>query len=95
MKFLQGKKTYISAAVLFAIGVYGIWAGLDSEASLAAIGLALTVCGLGAKTDRYAQATQIFVQAAHKHQVGQPLTAEERSALLKAGIAIAGDVNAG
>jgi hypothetical protein len=67
MKFLEGKKTYISALVFFALGAYGIWAGLDFELSIMAIGMGFTAIGLGAKADRYAQASQLFLVAAHKH----------------------------
>ena len=92
MNFLQGKKTYISAALFFALGIYGIWVGLDPTVSAGALIFGFTAIGLGAKADRYAAATQLFLAASHKAQMKQPLTADERNALLSAGIQIAGDI---
>lgn len=58
MDVLQGKKTYISAAILFLVGALGYWFGLTSPAESAAIfAAALGLVGLGAKADRYGEIT--------------------------------------
>lgn len=89
MTFLAGKKTYISAVLFFLLGAYGLWVGLDSTVSLGALVAGFTAIGLGAKADRYANATQLFLVASHKAQMKQPLSLEEKNALLAAGVEIA------
>lgn len=54
--FLQGKKTYISAAALALVAVLGWWFGALSNANaLAVLSAAGVAAGLGAKSERYGQ----------------------------------------
>jgi len=55
MRWLEGYKTKIGAAVLVLAGVAGFWLGLLNAAeAVVVIGLGLTAFGLGDKADRYA-----------------------------------------
>jgi hypothetical protein len=55
--FLQGKKTYISAALIALVAIVGWWLGVVSEPqALAMLGIAGVGAGLGAKSERTAEA---------------------------------------
>jgi hypothetical protein len=55
--FLQGKKTYISAALIALVAIVGWWLGVVSEPqALAMLGVAGVGAGLGAKSERSAEA---------------------------------------
>jgi hypothetical protein len=55
--FLQGKKTYISAALIALVAIVGWWLGVVSEPqALAMLGVAGVGAGLGAKSERTAEA---------------------------------------
>lgn len=54
--FLQGKKTYISAAALALVAILGWWLGAINETNaLALLSAAGVAAGLGAKSERYGQ----------------------------------------
>ena len=56
-QFLQGKKTYFSAALIALVAVCGWWFGvLDDTHALALLGAAGVAAGLGAKSQRTAEA---------------------------------------
>ena len=56
-EFLQGKKTYFSAALIALVAVCGWWFGvLDDTHALALLGAAGVAAGLGAKSQRTAEA---------------------------------------
>jgi hypothetical protein len=83
VKGLQGKKTYISAAALALVAILGWWFGALSQANaLALLCLAGASAGLGAKSERYAQATLAALsnvrdaQAQHKPLDIKALAAE-------------------
>jgi hypothetical protein len=53
MKWLTGKKTYIGAGIFAAAAVAAFWYGqIDGTQLTAALGIALSVVGLGHKFDR-------------------------------------------
>lgn len=53
-RWLQGKKTYGAAAVIFAAAAYGYWvAYLPTEQTLLGMGLAMALVGMADKADRY------------------------------------------
>lgn len=55
--FLQGKKTYLSAALIALVAIFGWWFGvLDETKALALLGVAGVGAGLGAKSERAAEA---------------------------------------
>jgi hypothetical protein len=55
--FLQGKKTYLSAALIALVAIIGWWLGVVSEPqALAMLGVAGVGAGLGAKSERTSQA---------------------------------------
>ncbi|MGH9580044.1 MAG: hypothetical protein ACRD2R_03545 [Terriglobales bacterium] len=54
LKMLEGKKTYLSAALLVLLGVAGYWFGLVGPVEAAALAsLGFGVFGLGDKSERY------------------------------------------
>jgi hypothetical protein len=56
-EFLQGKKTYLSAALIALVAICGWWYGvLDDTKALALLGVAGVSAGLGAKSERTAAA---------------------------------------
>jgi hypothetical protein len=56
-KFLQGKKTYISAGALALAAILGWWLNaIDSTNSIALLSVAGALAGLGAKSQRTAEA---------------------------------------
>ncbi len=58
VKFLRGKKTYLSAAAIFVLAICGWWFGAISEVdALALLALAFATIGLKAGSARYALAT--------------------------------------
>ncbi len=57
-KFLQGKKTYLSAAAMLVLAICGWWFGAINEVNaLALLALAFSTIGLKAGSARYALAT--------------------------------------
>jgi hypothetical protein len=57
VKWLQGKKTYIGAAVIAIAVIVGFFYGVVSADSLAiGLGAAISVAGMAAKTERYLSA---------------------------------------
>lgn len=89
IKWLQGKKTYISAAVLLLTAVVGWWFGaINGTEATGMIAGAFGLAGLGARSARYAQMTfaalEDVKQAARS---GQKLdaVAEIRAAIAKNG----------
>lgn len=56
-QFLQGKKTYLSAALIALVACFGWWFGVigDTEA-LSLLGVAGAAAGLGAKSERTSEA---------------------------------------
>lgn len=62
--WLEGKKTYVAAALMFAIGVYGLWTGaISSENAGALITAAFGIAGLGSKSNRALQIITEFIEA--------------------------------
>jgi hypothetical protein len=56
-EFLQGKKTYLSAALIALVAICGWWFRvLDYTHALALLGVAGVSAGLGAKSERVAEA---------------------------------------
>ena len=56
-QFLQGKKTYLSAALIALVAIVGWWIGVVSETqALAMLGVAGAAAGLGAKSQRTGEA---------------------------------------
>ena len=56
VKFLQGKKTYLSAFVVAMAALCGWWYGvLDNTQAIAILGTASGLAGLSAKNERYGQ----------------------------------------
>jgi hypothetical protein len=54
--FLTGKKTYLAAVALAALGLAGFWFGeFDAAQAMVVISIALGLAGLGHKFDRQAQ----------------------------------------
>ncbi|HKV94899.1 MAG TPA: hypothetical protein VJW20_20305 [Candidatus Angelobacter sp.] len=76
VKFLQGKKTYLSAFVIALAAICGWWFNtLDNSQAMALLGIAGTAAGLGAKGERYAAAALTILedlrQAQQQHTAGQ------------------------
>jgi hypothetical protein len=62
-KLLQGKKTYISAAALALAAILGWWLGaIDNTNSLALLSTAGALAGLGAKSQRTAEAVLVTLE---------------------------------
>jgi len=77
--FLQGKKTYLAAAALFALGIFGLWSGvLDGVVAASIIATSFGLVGLGAKATRH---TQMVLDAIAALKQPAPLTAEQRQQL--------------
>jgi hypothetical protein len=56
-KWLQGKKTYLSAALIALVACLGWWFGVIGDAeALSLLGVAGAAAGLGAKSERTAEA---------------------------------------
>lgn len=54
--FLNGKKTYIGAALLLLVAVAGFWYGqLDATGAGVIAGFAFSIAGLGHKAQKYAE----------------------------------------
>jgi hypothetical protein len=75
-KLLQGKKTYISAAALALAAILGWWLGaIDNTNSLALLSTAGALAGLGAKSQRTAEAVLVALanmrDAQEAHARGQ------------------------
>lgn len=73
--FLQGKKTYISAAALLLVAVAGWWFGAISETdALALLCVAGVAVGLGAKSERYGRLVLTSLEDVKaRAQPGKPL----------------------
>ena len=53
-QWLQGKKTFGAAALIFLAAAYGYWSGqLPTELALLVMGAAFALVGMADKTDRY------------------------------------------
>jgi hypothetical protein len=75
-KFLQGKKTYISAAALALVAILGWWLGaVDNTNASALLCAAGALAGLGAKSQRTAEAVLVAISdlrdAQEAHARGQ------------------------
>jgi hypothetical protein len=58
VQWLQGKKTYIGAAIMVLAAVVGWWFHLVSDPELVSIcAAAFAMCGLGARSTRYGELT--------------------------------------
>jgi hypothetical protein len=84
-EFLQGKKTYLSAAAIALIAVCGWWYGvLDDTKALALLGVAGVSAGLGAKSERNAEAVLTVLrdirQVQAKDSVGQKIDVKQFTA---------------
>jgi hypothetical protein len=70
-KFLQGKKTYISAAALALAAILGWWFGAINDANaLALLSLAGAAAGLGAKSQRNAELMMAALGSVRAAQAG-------------------------
>jgi len=70
--FLQGKKTYISAAALGLFAALSWWCGFAStENAGALIILAFGLAGLGAKSERYGRAALAILEEMKKLQLAR------------------------
>jgi hypothetical protein len=81
-EFLQGKKTYLSAAGIALVAICGWWFGVLNDAEAAALlGVAGAAAGLGAKSDRTAETVMTVLrdirQAQAKAAVGQKIDAKQ------------------
>ena len=85
IKWLQGKKTYISATVLLLTAVIGWWFGaINGTQSTGMIAGAFGLVGLGARSTRYAELTFAALEDVRKAvRSGQKIdvAAEVRAAL--------------
>jgi hypothetical protein len=84
-EFLQGKKTYLSAALIALVAVFGWWTGvLNDTYALALLGVAGTSAGLGAKSQRTAEAVLAALgdirQVQAKTAVGQKIDPKQFAA---------------
>ena len=66
--FLQGRKTYIGAGVLFVVALAGWWFGaINGTEATGMVALAFTAVGLGARSTRYAELTLAALQEIKTH----------------------------
>jgi hypothetical protein len=84
-EFLQGKKTYLSAAGIALVAICGWWYGvLDDTKALALLGVAGVSAGLGAKSERNAEAVLTVLrdirQVQAKDSVGQKIDVKQFTA---------------
>ncbi|HEV7521300.1 MAG TPA: hypothetical protein VGP89_09390 [Candidatus Angelobacter sp.] len=84
-EFLQGKKTYLSAAGIAMVAICGWWFGaLNDTQALALLGVAGAAAGLGAKSARTAEAILTVLrdirQVQAKATVGQKIDPKQFAA---------------
>ena len=88
-RWLEGKKTYAAAGVIFAAAGYGYWTGylMDVQALLV-MGLAFALVGMADKADRYGRMALLLLdqlKAAKEAREKQLAEEQERSKALARG----------
>lgn len=77
LTFLQGKKTYISAAVLAFVAIAGWWFGAINDTNfMALLSIAGAAAGLGAKSERNAQLVLGALETVRAAQAGHTSTVQ-------------------
>lgn len=72
MKFLEGKKTYIAAALLVLLAAAGFWFDYIPAVEATAIVIAgLGLFGLGDKADRYGRLLMAYIEAEKKKRAAE------------------------
>lgn len=73
LKVLEGKKTYLAAAILVVLAVAGYLSGYVSEVNAVAIGAAgFGLFGLGDKSERHFRLMLALLQDVKRKQEGGP-----------------------
>lgn len=91
-EWLQGKKTYIGAALMVVCAAVGWWMGIVNGANtLSVFAAAFSVAGLGAKANRYGELTLTALEevkrVANLKSSGQKIDPSEIAALVTKGLA--------
>jgi hypothetical protein len=91
MNWLQGKKTYIAAAILVALGVYLAWTG-NAPMAVMVFGMALSAFGIRQNQQRNAEMAARDTALLKKLALKQALTDEEKAQLVADGVVVVGSL---